>query len=250
MSTESFYDHMAPFYDLIYPDWDASMVRQADQLSAIIKECGGSSTASILDASCGIGTQALGLAKLGYSVTASDLSSREIERAREEAYQRGLDIEFSICDMREVYTKHAQSFDVVLSADNSIPHLLSDDDILAALQQFYSCTNSGGVCLLTVRDYEKEELRSNVLKPYGIQKKSDGRYLLFQVWDVDGDIYETSMYCVRDLKSGECVSTVTRAKYYAISISRLLGLMQEAGFLQVERCDGAFFQPVLIGRKE
>ncbi|MCB0334587.1 MAG: methyltransferase domain-containing protein, partial [Bdellovibrionales bacterium] len=247
MSTANFYDQIAPFYELIYPDWNASIVRQADHLSSIIRNNENFPSKTVLDVSCGIGTQALGLAKLGYEVTASDLSSEEIKRAQEEAVNRSLNIQFSTCDMREVFNRQGKTFDVVLSADNSIPHLLSDEEILTALQQFYCCTNPGGLCVLTVRDYENEELVGGKIKPYAVQERPDGRYLIFQVWDVRGEIYETSMYCIRDLTSGGCESVVSRAKYYAIPTHRLLSLMQEAGFCKVRRLDGVFFQPVLIG---
>lgn len=90
MGTENFYDKIAPFYDLIFPNWENSIVRQAECLSSIIKESQSINTKTVLDVSCGIGTQTLGLAKLGFQVTASDLSSGEVERARIEAKDRGL----------------------------------------------------------------------------------------------------------------------------------------------------------------
>ena len=68
-----FYAGLAPFYHLIYPDWESSMARQASMLDSIIREFWGGSASSVLDVSCGICTQSLGLAKLGYEITASDL---------------------------------------------------------------------------------------------------------------------------------------------------------------------------------
>ena len=41
-------------------------------LDEIIHETWGDKVSEVLDAACGIGTQSLGLAKLGYQVTASD----------------------------------------------------------------------------------------------------------------------------------------------------------------------------------
>jgi glycine/sarcosine N-methyltransferase len=76
------YDEIATLYHLVYPDWNAAIARQAAALDAIIREHVGPPPQSILDVSCGIGTQALGLAALGYAVTASDLSSAAVERAR------------------------------------------------------------------------------------------------------------------------------------------------------------------------
>src|SRR5215471_9239016 len=82
MTAEDFYDRLAPFYHLVYPDWEASVQRQAAALDGILRDRWGSECRAILDVACGIGTQALGLARLGYAVTGSDLSSAAVARAR------------------------------------------------------------------------------------------------------------------------------------------------------------------------
>jgi SAM-dependent methyltransferase len=153
--------------------------------------------------------------------------------------------------MREVYLHHARQFDLVISCDNSITHLLSDDDILRSLQQIYHCVRPGGGCILTVRDYDKEERGVGIVKPYGIRKEGEKRLIIFQVWDFQGDLYDLSMYFIADDQlSDDPVTHVMRSKYYAISISRLLDLMQETGFVSIQRLDGVFFQPVLVGTKQ
>lgn len=58
-----------------------------------------------------------------------------------------------------------RSFDAALSADNSVPHLLSDAEILEAFRAFYACTRSGGVVLITVRDHAGEDRSSPQLRP-------------------------------------------------------------------------------------
>jgi hypothetical protein len=40
-----------------------------------------------------------------------------------------------------------------------------------------------------------------------------------------------------------------RSQYYAVGTDRLMELMRQAGFVQVERIDGRFYQPVLLGRR-
>jgi 2-polyprenyl-3-methyl-5-hydroxy-6-metoxy-1,4-benzoquinol methylase len=97
-NTNNFYSKLTPLYHLIYPDWERSIKRQAETIDTIIKERFGG-VQDVLDVSCGIGTQALGLAAIGYNVTASDLSVDEITRATQEARDRNLTINFSVADM-------------------------------------------------------------------------------------------------------------------------------------------------------
>lgn len=143
-STRAFHDGLAASYHLIYEDWEASVAEQGRALEVLLRDYGVVPGDEVLDVACGIGTQALGLAARGYAVTASDLSVGAITRARREARRRGLDIDPSVADMRRAHEHHASGFDAVLCADNSLPHLLSDTDILGALRQFRACLSPGG----------------------------------------------------------------------------------------------------------
>jgi SAM-dependent methyltransferase len=246
-----FYDRMASLYHLIFQDWNASIERQAGQLVSIIEERWGPGCRTVLDVSCGTGTQALGLAMRGFVVTASDLSGGAISRARAEARRRALQIDFSVCDMRAAHDHHRGQFDVVISGDNSITHLMNDDDLLRALRQMFACARPGGGCLLTVRDYDQEERGSGLVKPYGVREEGGKRYVIFQVWDFVEQVYDLAMYfVVDDRTSGELVTHVMRTKYNAVGTDHLLALMRQAGFTKVERLDGRFYQPALVGNRE
>ena len=100
--TKKYYSNLAPFYHLFYPNWEESINCQAAMFDCVIKEKWGN-VSTVLDVSCGIGTQAIGLAKLGYDVTGSDLSPEAIERAKREATNRDLSISLSVADMRYAY---------------------------------------------------------------------------------------------------------------------------------------------------
>jgi SAM-dependent methyltransferase len=247
---DDFYDLLAPLYHLIFPDWDASIERQAGQLAGIIRDRWGAGAKSVLDVACGIGTQAIGLARRGFAVTASDLSAGAVERAGIEARRRGVEMDLSVADMRSAHDHHRRQFDVVISCDNALPHLLTDADILTALRQFHACTRPGGGCLITVRDYDREERGTGIVKHYGVRDREGVRYVIFQVWDFDGEVYDLAMYLVADDGGDRPATQVMRSKYYAIGTDRLLGLMRQAGFGSVERIDGPFYQPVLVGSRE
>ena len=72
--TQSFYDEMATQYEKLFLDWQSTTREQAVILDRIFKEHGFDTKALVLDCACGIGTQPIGLASLGYQVSASDIS--------------------------------------------------------------------------------------------------------------------------------------------------------------------------------
>jgi hypothetical protein len=160
-----------------------------------------------------------------------------------------VEIDFSVCDMRQAHAHHRSQFNIVISADNSITHLLNDEDLLLALRQLYDCTRPGGGCLLTVRDYDREERGTGLVKPYVMREEGDKRYVIFQVWNfVDHRLYDMAMYFVADDRaSGQLVTHVFRTRYNAVGTDHLLALMRQAGFTSAERLDGRFYQTVLLG---
>ena len=251
MTTAHFYDELAPFYHLIYADWDAGIRRQAAALDSIVKEFWPDAVKTVLDVACGIGTQALGLAQLGYAVTGSDLSPTEIDVVRQHAVARGLSLDLSVADMREAYLHHQQQFDLVIACDNAVSHLLSDAGLLQAFQQFYACTRPGGGCLISVRDYEHEDRSGVQVKPYGVRSVGQTRYLPVQVWEFhpDGRIYDLTIYLIEDRGGRTCDTHVMRTQYYAVELGLLMSLMARAGFHDVRRLDRRFFQPVILGTR-
>jgi hypothetical protein len=62
-------------------------------------------------------------------------------------------------------------------------------------------------------------------------------------------VYDVAMYFVADRGGSDCTTRVMRSRYYAIGTDRLMELMRQAGFEQVERLDGRFFQPVVLGTR-
>ena len=65
-----------------------------------------------LDVACGTGRNALRLAEAGFEVRAVDISEVAVERAREEASRRGLDIEFAVMDLDDA-TFSGAAFDLI-----------------------------------------------------------------------------------------------------------------------------------------
>ena len=244
-----FYDELAPYYHLLYGDWEQAISRQGTALAAILLSFGIEPGSNVLDAASGIGTQTLGLLAQGYRVRASDISPKAVERLKAELSHRALQASTHVDDLRTLACTAPGSMAAVLACDNSIPHLLCDSEILQAFRSCYRCLRPGGIALFSVRDYETIERKSPDVRPYGMRYENGNRFLAVQVWEWDADQYELRMYLTSESLTGKCDTRVLRSRYYAVTIPRLLELLAEAGFEDAMRKDGSFFQPVLIGRR-
>ena len=134
LSVQQFYDGMSDYYHLIFEDWNKSIDWQSMILDSILKQYGINHEMPILDCACGIGTQTLGLAKLGYHICGSDISEKEIERAKKEAQTRKIEAEFvkaDFCVLPDVFDK---TFRVIIAMDNALPHLTEPHDLHKALK--------------------------------------------------------------------------------------------------------------------
>lgn len=250
--TENFYDSLAPYYKMLYPDWDASVARQADALDSVIREYFGKGTKTLVDVACGIGTQSIGLAKYGYRVSASDISSGEIDQAKREASRHQVDIRFLVGDMRQAWDVHQRQFDILIACDNAVPHLLTDEEILQAFQQFHKTIKDGGGCIISVRDYAQLERTQHEKKfyPRRVQETETGQIVLFDIWDFyDADHYEITTYLVDDDTAHVKTRAIRGGKYYCVEIPTLEMLLLKAGFQDVMVLRERFFQPLLVARK-
>ena len=244
-----FYDRLAPYYHLLYGDWEASIEGQGAALARLLDSRGIYAGESILDAACGIGTQTIGLLANGYAVTASDCSPGAVNRLRSELHKRGLTSQTYVDDLRSLSHSPSAEFSAVVASDTSLPHLLSDAELVECFQNCLRCLRPGGLGVFSVRDYATVPRVSPDVRPYGVRNVDDGRFLAVQIWDWDGDHYDLRIYLTRENRDGRCATEVLRSRYYAVTIDRLLALMQTAGFEATERMDGVLFQPVLIGRR-
>jgi glycine/sarcosine N-methyltransferase len=248
----TFYDDLADSYHLIYPDWGREVRRQGEVLDRLIRAQMGSETLSILDCSAGIGTQAIGLALFGHEVTATDISSRAIERATREAQAFGVSITFGVADFRSLSQQVAGEFDVVISCDNSLPHLLADDELLLAAQNILSKLREDGLFLASIRDYDQIlRERPSATMP-SMSDSPGGKRIYFQVWEWadDGRTYTIHLFLVTG-SGGRWEVQHHQTRYRAVLRAELTEILQEGGFRDVvwhTPDTSSYYQPLVLAR--
>jgi SAM-dependent methyltransferase len=250
LSVADFYDALAPWYHLVYRDWQGAIARQGEALSALIVNEWGSGVRRVIDASVGVGTQALGLAAKGYGLIGSDVALGAVHRAVDEGRRRGLPLPCLVADMRALPFDD-QIADAVIACDNSLPHLLSRDQIRLALAEFIRCLRGGGGCVISLRDYGTPPADGTVeIEEYGERLWRNRLGGLRQVWRWRGSLYDMTFELIASDGSGEVVVSTPQTTYFAVAPAVVAELMQEVGFERVRRVDGGLFQPVLVGTRE
>jgi glycine/sarcosine N-methyltransferase len=248
---DGFYEDLASAYRLLFDDWDAAIERQRSVISQLLPSPG--DAGAVLDCACGIGTQALGLARAGYAVDGTDISPAQIERARVEAASRDLTIDFRVDDMRELRTSPLGRFGAVLAFDNALPHLDSDDDILAALSAMRDRLRPGGRLLLSLRDYGPLMAHRPTGIPAAMFSNDGRRRMVHQVWDwLDERRYVVHLFITRQLPDLEWSTSHFVGRYRAITPQEVAAHAERIGFQQVEILPPArtgFYQPVVAAMR-
>ncbi len=247
-----FYDRLAGNYHLIFEDWDASMKRQAAALGPILEcECGAPTAVRILDCACGIGTQTLGLASLGFTVAACDLSPESVERTRVEASKRGLNVHVFVADMLDLSEIPDSDFDAVMCMDNALPHLESDEQLVQAAIQIRQKLRAGATFMGSIRDYDSlVQERPRVQGP-AFYSDQGSRRIVHQVWDwSDERRYTFHLFITREVQGGwETQHYVSN--YRVILRAELTRILQAAGFVDcrwILTAKSGFYQPIVLAK--
>lgn len=167
---ESWFKH--PFYLEVYSHRDEEEAARCVATLLRLTGIGALDPAglSVLDIACGAGRHALPLARLGYRVTANDLSPFLLDTARREAAQEGLALEFSCCDMRHIAPG---SYDLIVQLFTSFGYFDNPEDDRLVLDKVAAALKPGGWYVLDL--INPEQLERNLVP---VSTRMAGRLLV------------------------------------------------------------------------
>ncbi len=159
---ESFWEQTYPF---MFPEWRfASAERDVEQMLALVRLNG----TRALDLCCGPGRHTIELAKRGFSVTAVDRSAFLMEKAKQQASEADVTVEWVIEDMRSFV--RPDTYDLALSMFTSFGYF-DDDENLSVLRHLRQNLKPGGTLLV---DLLGKEQIAKTFKPESVQELHDG----------------------------------------------------------------------------
>ena len=247
---QTFYDNLATQYDKLFLDWNEATAEQAEILDRLFGENGFDQNAQILDCACGIGTQAIGLARQGYQVTGSDISEGELNEAKARAESNRVEIQFKDADFRTLDEVFDEKFDIVIAMDNALPHMLTKEDLSRAIKSISNQIKGDGIFVASIRDYDELLESKPPYSPPYIHKTEQGQRVSFQTWEWQNENYKLTQYIIDDeealkVHKFECEYRATRRE-------ELTELLLENGCRDVQWKfpeETGFYQPIVVARK-
>ncbi len=191
---DDFYGDLAHDYEWLFPDetvgrlgaFGATSPGSQALLEAAVKTLGPGST--VLDCSCGIGADAMALARKGLAVTASDGSHAMVTETRRRSERYGIALPVSQSLWQDLPDRVPGPFDLVLCLGNSIVHTQTRTARVAALAGMRKVLSPAGTLIVDSRNWELlYETRPRIVPARQVIERKGLRCSSLYIWTIPDD---------------------------------------------------------------
>ncbi len=232
----SHYNEDAKYYDA-FNEENSKVINQT--LEKILKK---HKVKSVLDLTCGTGSQVFWLAKRGFEVVGSDINANMLKAARIRAKKEKCDVKFIQGDMR---TSQLGTFDAVITIFNAIGHL-TKKDFEKAMRNVGSNLKQGGLYIFDINNLSYLIKDDQITKLTIDWQKTVGnvKTRAFQYSTVDHDgILASYTTCFEQKGTQKPKITQTSQTLQIYTAKQLKEILQRNGFKVLNQCglDGKKF---------
>jgi len=216
-----FYDELAGQYNDIVDE--ARRVSSAEDFAGWLVRTRGAR--KVLDVACGTGLHTAAMAKLGAEVTAADISPEMLKQAKCNAGVLAEAIQWRQSAMENLAEVTNGPFDAILCLGNSLPHLLTEEQLHSAVENFKKRLAPSGVVVIQILNYHRIlERRERIV---GVTRVGDVEYVRFYdfldgrirfnilrlEWRDDGCDHQLYQTTLRPYRSEELIQAFTAAGF-------------------------------------
>lgn len=189
-----FYGDLAHDYEWLFPDetvgrlgrFGATSPGSQALLKAAVKTIGPGSP--VLDCSCGIGSDAMALAREGFAVTASDGSHAMVTEARRRSEHYGIAMTAVQSGWQDLPDRVPGPFDLVLCLGNSIVHTETRTNRIAALEGMRKVLSPKGTLIVDSRNWELlYKTRPRIVQARRVIERKGLRCSSLYIWTIPDD---------------------------------------------------------------
>lgn len=218
-----FYEELAGQYNDIVDE--ASRISAAEEFSAWLARSEGAR--NVLDVACGTGLHAVTLAKLGVKVTAADISPEMLKQAKINAGALAENIEWCQSAMENIAERTSGPFDAILCLGNSLPHLLTDNQLQSAVGNFKKLLAPSGVVVIQILNFNRILERQERI--IGVTRAGDVEYIRF--YDFLGQQVRFNILRL-EWRDARCTHRMVQTTLRPYCSEELRDVFAEAGFQQ------------------
>ena len=236
--TATFYTRVEAYLKSVDSDFNVSS--DADALKLELKRLplilGDPAGRSVLDLTCGDGTQALALASLGWKVTGLDLTHTFLNITQARAAQQGLSLRLKHHDARTPLPADlVDQFDVSISC-MALDNIIEEDGFSQALTNLYCALKPGGLCYIRLRHMDFVLDDPSRYDFSWERQLTNGRLIRLEDWLPldDGTLVNSYLFVLEDhTRDYPYETTVFSYRRRALRKAELLARLEQTGFGEV-----------------
>ncbi len=212
----SFYDRLAPDYDQM-TGFEKRFVHEKPFFRLLVERYG---ITTAIDAGCGTGFHSFLLAQLGVAVTAVDVSPAMIRVLHAHAQTLHLPVKPVLSSFANLTDIVREPVDALFCLGNSIAHLLSEEELRDALASFAAVLRPGGIAFLQTLNYDRiMAVRERV---QSVKEAEGVTYVRFYDYEKD-----QIRFNLLRIANGE--STLSSVRLRPVLQRELFGLLDDVG---------------------
>ncbi len=209
----------------------------------------------VLDAACGTGRHAIALAQRGYTAAGADLSAGMVARAQANASRAGVETPFVTAGFGLLAgafeTSPLLPFDAVLCLGNSLPHVLTPEELSATLMDFAACLRPGGKLIIQSRNFDAVLVHKERWMEPQAHHEGEREWIFLRFYDYDPDgLITFNIITLHRSGGGTWQQRVDATRLWPQRQAELTAALGAAGFRELAlygSLGGAIFDPAASG---
>lgn len=244
-----FYEEIAEHYDDM-TRFDDRVQRETDVLKGWVDRF---RFRSAVDVACGTGIHAIILAKSGIQTVGADISETMLVKAKSHAEAHDVRVSWIQTAMQQARQNIEGEYEAVFCLGNSLPHLLTPEDLEAAVSSFFQLLSPGGIVVIQLLNYPRILKEQNRI--VGIHRQGELEFIRFYDFYPARILFNLLTIHWQNGKAAHTLNTTTLYPYQKHELERALSKHR---FCEFEYYGDMRFQPfdeqaspnlVLIGKK-
>jgi glycine/sarcosine N-methyltransferase len=224
-SPEQFYNSLADEYDEM-TGLEGRFAKERPIYQSLAEKY---NLATALDAGSGTGFHSILLAQLGLQVTATDISEYMLHTTQKNAKQKGVQVETIQTSFQGMNESVHNKFDAVFCLGNTLPHILTEEELFQSFKSFREILNSGGRVFLQLLNYERIlNFRERILN---VKEVNDKIFVRFYDYERESVVFNILTI---QKSGGQMEHSLNSIRLFPWRSSDIVRSLKDAGFHNAE----------------